>query len=320
MRSRQLLWAAVLALLAVLLAPATARAVVHIENDSSMPAEFDSRTARVAPTAAQLAAANSLGASVTWNRFGTPASLTKHGGFLTSGVQGTSAAAAARSWLGANSGLFGLGSAADLGLVADNPLRGSKGHAVNFRQVFGGLQTAEGGLVTVGLTGSAAAGWNVAYASSSLTRATGLAPGKVGLTPAQGYVEAAEAAGEDVSLGDVNAAKRVAGWQTLSVEGLDALQRVKQVAFPTPRAGVVPAYESLVVDKAGANARARVRRCPRRPRACTLQPRAQSGREPAAGCTDDSVHGNAPARRRTGALLGTGPSRSAPAFASCASS
>jgi extracellular elastinolytic metalloproteinase len=254
MRSRQLLWAAVLALFAVLFAPATARAVVHIENDSSMPAEFDSRTARVAPTAAQRAAANSLGASVTWNRFGTPASLTKHGGFLTSGVQGTNAAAAARSWLGANRGLFGLQSAADLALVADNPLRGSKGHAVNFRQVFGGLPTAEGGLVTVGLTGSAAAGWNVAYASSSLTRSTGLAPGKVGLTSAQGYVEAAEAAGEDVSLGDVNAAKRVAGWQTLSVEGLDALQRVKQVAFPTPRAGVVPAYESLVVDQAGANA------------------------------------------------------------------
>ncbi len=34
------------------------------------------------------------------------------------------------------------------------------------------------------------------------------------------------------------------------MEGADAIQRVKLVAFPTPRNGVAPAYESLVVDKA----------------------------------------------------------------------
>ena len=44
--------------------------------------------------------------------------------------------------------------------------------------------------------------------------------------------------------------KRAGGWQNLSVEGSDSVQRVKLVAFPTPRGGVAPAYESLVVDQA----------------------------------------------------------------------
>ena len=62
-------------------------------------------------------------------------------------------------------------------LDADTRLAASNGHAVNFRQVFDGIEAAEGGLVTVGITGTAARGWRVAYASSSLSRATTLAPG-----------------------------------------------------------------------------------------------------------------------------------------------
>ena len=42
-------------------------------------ADFDSRTARVAPTAAQRAMVTSLGARATWNAFGTPQSLIKYG-------------------------------------------------------------------------------------------------------------------------------------------------------------------------------------------------------------------------------------------------
>ena len=130
----------------------------------------------------------------------------------------------------------------------------SRGHAVNFRQVFDGIETAEGGLVTVGLTGSAARRWKIAYVSSSLTRSTELASGSIGLSPAQAWARSASAVGEDFSVADVHTGKRLGGWQTLNVEGSDSVQRVKLVAFPTPRAGVVPAYESLVVDKSASTA------------------------------------------------------------------
>ena len=195
MRSRHVLWTAVLAALVALLTPGAARSVVQIA-DSNARADYDVRTSRVAPTQAQRAAVARLGARVTWNRFGTPASLTRYGRFLATGVAGKTAAAAARSWLQANRGLFGLQSAAGLALDADNPLRGSRGHAVSFRQVFDGLETSEAGLVTVGLTGSAASGWKVAYASSSLTKSSDLAGGKVTLTPARAWVRSAQAVGE----------------------------------------------------------------------------------------------------------------------------
>ena len=55
-----------------------------------------------------------------------------------------------------------------------NRLVGSKGYVVNFRQVFGNLETSESGLVTVGVTGVEGSRWKVAYISSSLTRVTGL--------------------------------------------------------------------------------------------------------------------------------------------------
>ena len=64
----------------------------------------------------------------------------------------------------------------NLVLDADTRLAASNGHAVNFRQVFDGLEAAEGGLVTVGITGSAAKGWRVAYVSSR-SRATRSRPG-----------------------------------------------------------------------------------------------------------------------------------------------
>src|SRR5262245_43785702 len=54
--------------------PSTGTAVVYIEGQetSALP-DYDASTqARLAPTAAQLAAARSLGADVTWNSYGTP--------------------------------------------------------------------------------------------------------------------------------------------------------------------------------------------------------------------------------------------------------
>ena len=99
--------------------------------------------------------------------------------------------------------MLGLRSTAGLVLDADTRLSASSGHAVNFRQVFDGVEAAEGGLVTVGLTGSAAKRWKVAYVSSSLSRATTLAPGAIELSPAAGLARAAHATGEGFSIADV---------------------------------------------------------------------------------------------------------------------
>ena len=251
MRARPLLWVVCIAVLATMLVPGAAVSVVQHDQDV---AEFDVRTGKLLPTSAQRAAASRMGAAVTWNRLGTPASLSKRGKFLATGIRGQNAVAAARAWLNANKAVLGLGSTAGLVLDSDTRMTASRGHAVNFRQVFDGIETAEGGLVTVGLTGSAARRWKIAYVSSSLTRSTELASGSIGLSPAQAWARSASAVGDDYSAADVHAGKRLGGWQTLNVEGSDSVQRVKLVAFPTPRAGVLPAYESLVVDKSAATA------------------------------------------------------------------
>jgi len=254
MRVRPLVWVASAVLFGMLLVPGAAVSVVQIESDQGAAAEFDTRRASLAPTGKQRALAARAGVAATWNRFGTPASLAKRGKFLAKGIRGKNAVAAARRWLEANRTLLGLRSTTNLKLDSDARMRGSRGHAVNFRQAFDGLITSDGGLVTVGITGSKARRWKVAYVSSSLTRARGLAAGRVALSAQEGWVRAARSVGTRVALTDVRAAKRARGWQNLSVDGTDAVQRVKQVAFPTVRNGVVPAYESLVVQKGAADA------------------------------------------------------------------
>ena len=235
------------AVLATLLAPSAAVPVVQHDRDV---VEFDLRTGKLPPTSAQRAAAKRMRAAVTWNRLGTPASLSKRGKFLATGIRGRNATAAARAWLNANKRVLGLRSTAGLVLEADSRLSASRGHAVSFRQVFDGVEAAEGGLVTVGLTGSAARRWKVAYVSSSLSRETSLVPGAVELSPAQAWARAARASGESFTTADVEATKRSGEYRSLRVDGLESLQQVRLVAFPTPRLGVLPAYESLVVDKA----------------------------------------------------------------------
>jgi extracellular elastinolytic metalloproteinase len=240
---------ALAAVLAAMLVPGSAVSVVQHELEGSDEAEFDVRTGVAAPTAAQRAAVKRAGVTVIWNRFGTPASLSKRGKFLATGIRGANAVAAARTWLNANKAILGLSSTSGLVLDTDTRLAASNGHAVNFRQVFDGLEAAEGGLLTVGVTGTAAKGWKVAYASSSLTRSKSLAPGEIELSPAEGLAKAAQAAGEGFSIAKVTQAKDDGGYETFKVSGVDSLQHVKLVSFPTPRGGVLPAYESLVINK-----------------------------------------------------------------------
>ena len=83
--------------------------------------------------------------------------------------------------------VFGLSASQvdGLALVSSQKLAQSDARAVLFRQDFGGVAPALGGLVTVGV-----ADGRIAYVSSSLARTTGVLPAAT-LTPLQGWLKAA---------------------------------------------------------------------------------------------------------------------------------
>jgi extracellular elastinolytic metalloproteinase len=245
-RRRTMVRVAVFALLAalVLAVPSLTSGAVHIEGvtEEALP-DFDAR-ATVDPSAAQLAAAKDLGADVRWNEFGTPSSVYRHGGFVATGVAGADSASAARAWLVANKALFRLDSTDGLVVASDGTLAGSTtSYAVVFRQQFDGLVAGDG-VVTVGLARTNS-GWNVTYASSSLTGAQTLT-NAVELTPEEGYAEGANGSGADVSTDDVSVAGTSNDWTVLDVKGLPTKQYVRKSAFPTPHRGARAAYESTV--------------------------------------------------------------------------
>ncbi|MGZ8708246.1 MAG: hypothetical protein ACXW0R_12810, partial [Gaiellaceae bacterium] len=153
MRLKFLGAAALLAALGVLL-PGSALSNVNITETADSVSEFDSRVGQVAPTSTQRAHAKRLKASVTWSQYGTPATLTRHGKFLARGIRGKTAPDAARWYIARHRALFGLQSLDGLKFESANRMTGSNGYAVGFRQVFGNLQATEGGLVTVGVTGT----------------------------------------------------------------------------------------------------------------------------------------------------------------------
>ena len=114
-----------------------------------------------------------------WNALGTPASILPADGSL--GAAAGEPVAAARGWLRDHAAAFGMTPRQVDGLVLVNSqeLADSDARAVLFRQDFGGVAPALGGLVTVGV-----AGGKVAYVSSSLTRTTGTMPAAT-LTPSR---------------------------------------------------------------------------------------------------------------------------------------
>jgi extracellular elastinolytic metalloproteinase len=209
--------------------------------------DFDARGGSVAPTAAQQAAVDAMGAEVRWNQFGTPKTLVRHGGYLATGLAAPSAASAARAWLEANKSLFRLASAADLRLDNASRLVGTDGYAVLFRQEFGGLAAVEDGLVVVGVEGSSASGWKIAYVSSSLTGDTS-PTGAAALSAREAWAAAAANAGRAVPLVTIGAEKAVGGWTVFGVSGFGQPQRARLRALPTPSGGVVPVWETLFVD------------------------------------------------------------------------
>src|ERR1041384_1094646 len=154
MRISHLKRVALVATFGVLAAPMSAFGAAQIHDRPDGLANFDSRTGAIAPSNTQRAAVKRLHAKVSWNQFGTPASLSKRGKFLAKGIQGKNAAVAAEGWLNRNKALFGLASSDQLVLAGDTRMPFSRGHAVNFRQGVNSLETTEGGLVTIGVTGS----------------------------------------------------------------------------------------------------------------------------------------------------------------------
>jgi hypothetical protein len=229
---------------------------VAITLPAAAGAEFkdlDARSGSIAPTAAQKSAKKALGAKVRWNRFGTPRSVIDYSGFLGPRVRASTAKLAARRWLVANGSLFRLSNTQGLRTTHDARFPDSRARSVVFRQTFGGLPAALDGVVTVGLTGSAASGWRVAYASSSLTPDRALS-GAANLSAAEAWARAAADVGRATSLAQLGTRKRAAGWTVFTAPGFSQVQRARQVAVPTPANGVRRAWETLLTDVRGGQA------------------------------------------------------------------
>jgi uncharacterized repeat protein (TIGR01451 family) len=208
--------------------------------------DVDNRSGTVTPTSAQKSIVRKIGATATWNAFGTPHSLNKHGGYLATGLAGVDAEAGARNFAVAYKDLFRV-DPTKLEVTSSAPLEGSNGHAVTFRQTFGGVPAAEGGLLTVGIEGTPAAGWKVAYASSTTTGDATLAA-QPQLSAPEAWARAAANVGRAVSLPAIGTVKQDREWKTFGVDGFAHPQRARLVAVPTPRDGVRPAFETLVLD------------------------------------------------------------------------
>jgi extracellular elastinolytic metalloproteinase len=250
---RHVLLAAVLAALG-LIVPASSFGAVQLgghAHDGDL-ADLDTRSASIAPSAAQRTAVEELGASASWTRFGTAESLIRYGGFLASGIEAASAGSAALAFLDANRVLYRLDSTA--GLEVDNvaPL-GPNGAVVVLRQTVDGLPVSPDGTASVGLVRSAG-GWKVAYASSTLVGADTLA-NEAELTAREALVEALDDAGLHASLGRLTANGRADGWRRITVAGLEHDQLVRKVAFATPARGVRIAWETYSTDGADAGYR-----------------------------------------------------------------
>jgi hypothetical protein len=242
---RRLLAAAALVLVAAAL-PSAGLAVGDVRDDHhATKHDFDLRSGKLAPTGAQRAIVRRLGAAATWNSFGTPSTLIRHRGSLGR-VHGRTAQTAARSWLGAHRALFRLRSASALRAVAVAPL-GRAGRAVTFRQRAGSAPLLDGGLVTVALRRAAARSWRVVFVSSSLAGTQRVSSGRR-LTATEAWRVAARSVGHDVgSVGTPRAAGN--GWSFMRAGGLSGLQSVRAGLLPTPRTGLLPAYETVVYDE-----------------------------------------------------------------------
>ncbi len=236
-----------LAALAVLLAPGSARAIGEI-LDSHGIEDLDTRTGSIDPTAAQQRAVDALGATATWTRFGTSASLYSRDGYLSAALTGTPAEMA-RGWIAAHRDLYRLSAESVAGLQLVNVTQlGDGGDAVLFRQRFGALASAQDGMIAVGLAGD-----RVVYASSSAV-GDQAAPQPATLGAVEGWARAAASVGRSVSVLDATAVHQEKEWTVFTAPGFSQQQRARLVAFPTLTDGARAAWEANVVDVARSGA------------------------------------------------------------------
>lgn len=241
---------AVVAAGAMFCAPA-AQALIQLDGFAPPAETVDFREGAVKPSQAQLAAVKALGAQASWNRFGTPHSMIRHGGYLATGLSGTPVQAA-RSFIKANAGLFKLSPASvdalevvNEGITPNNPAR-----AVLFRQKFGDLSPSHDGLITVGVVEG-----KVYYVSSS---SAGDQPpaSAASLSPLQAWLIAAADVQRGVSLDKVVREHDLTGklgWHVMEVAGFNHPQRARLTAIPMPSGGVRQAWETIVLNSDGAD-------------------------------------------------------------------
>ncbi|HKQ53136.1 MAG TPA: M36 family metallopeptidase, partial [Pyrinomonadaceae bacterium] len=235
----------ILTLVMIMLAssPAFGQAKILDVHDS-LP-DLDARKGSIGPTSAQKSLVAKMGADVRWNRFGTPHSLIKYGGYLATGLSGNPATAA-RNWIAANRALFRLSDfgVSNLELVSDTKLAGTNAYVVLFRQKFGELTAAQDGMITVGIVDG-----KIAYVSSSAVGDQAV-PGPASISATAAWVVAAKDVGRDALLGQLQNVRGENGWTLFDVSGFSHAQRARLVAFPTP-AGARAAYETIVLDVRG---------------------------------------------------------------------
>jgi extracellular elastinolytic metalloproteinase len=205
----------------------------------------DVRRGATAPTGAQERAAAALDATVRWNRFGTPRSLLARSGGLGARVDAANAADVARRWLDRHAVLFR--GAGGLEVEHADRFRGTQGHAVVLRQRFDGLRAGVDGVVTVGVRGSRAGGWEVVYASSSAT-GDREPSGEQRLSAREAWARAAADVGRATPLAELGEATAQRGWTVFTAAGFAQPQRARPVAVPTYENGVRRAYETLITD------------------------------------------------------------------------
>jgi hypothetical protein len=244
---------ALLATALLAMAPAApARDLSAVPTGSDELPNLDTRSGAVVPTAGQRALVGRLGASVRWNRFGTPESLVRYGGYLATGLS-PDPVAAARAWIRDDRALFRLSqSGVDrLEVLALSPMVGSPGYAVVFRQRFGSLPAGVDGLISVGVTRG-----RIAYVSS-----TAAGDGNVPTAPTLSATDAWRRAAADAGLGEppsssVSKPRPDGSWSVFDVRGFTLPQRARLVAVPTPVAGVKSAFEVNVIGLQGGAVRA----------------------------------------------------------------
>jgi extracellular elastinolytic metalloproteinase len=217
------------------------------QGESGIPKDLDLRTGRLQPTSAQERAVAALDAAVRWNRFGTPQSLIRYGGYLATGLS-SDPIDAALGFLRDNHALFRLGGSAirSLEVVRVAPI--GRGHSVLLRQRLGGLDAAAGGTAAVGVVEG-----KVAYVSSSLV-GSDAAPRAPLLSLERAVAIAAADVGRRIDTDDIVSSRRVDGWTRLNTRGSAEQLSGRLVAVPTPLAGNRSAYQTFLLDADAAEA------------------------------------------------------------------